>query len=294
MSEAEVNPVTVGSGQAVPAAAPLMKVAQVDVVRGSQTVLRDVSLTVRPGEIVTLVGASGAGKSTLLAVLNGLLPIAHGLIEAPEIGVLSTATRWRLHRLRMANIFQDLALVEQATALHNVLIGLAERRSRIDLLRGWSRQNILSAARLLQEFGIGHLAHSRVDRLSGGERRRVGAARALIRDAALLLADEPFNSLDPELARDLVRTFARQAAKGTGMVIALHQAELLPALAQRVVGLEQGRVVFDCPAADLGRRDLAALFSPSARSRNSSSTRKDNSDASVPRRPHSLSGGNPP
>jgi len=246
-------------------APPLVSADGIRVMRGGRVVLDDVSLTVRAGEIVALVGASGAGKSALLLALSGLLPLAGGRIEAGGAGTLSSAARWKQHRRRMASIFQDLALIEQASALHNVLVGLADRRSPLGLMRGWRKAEIMAAAALMGRFGISHLAHSRVDRLSGGERRRVAVARAMIRDASLLLADEPFNSLDPELARGLVRCFADEAMAGTGMIVALHQAELLPLLAHRVIALERGRVVFDCPAADIGRRDLAPLFASSPR-----------------------------
>lgn len=235
--------------------------SSVTVRRGSRTVLRDVSLTFPAGAITAVVGPSGAGKSTLLAVLNGLLVPSCGTITVAGSGPLEDPAALRNHRLRTATIFQDHALIDRLSALDNVLLGLADRRHPLSLLP-WSEGLRRQAADALAEVELLHRSYERVGRLSGGERQRIGMARALVREPSLLLADEPFASLDPAL----VRTFsgALRAAvgnRGVTLVVVLHHIELARLLADRIIGLADGRIAFTGVPQDFDVSAEARLFS---------------------------------
>ncbi|CAH2603170.1 Phosphonates import ATP-binding protein PhnC 2 [Rhodovastum atsumiense] len=229
---------------------PAVWLDRVAVALGGHTVLQDITLRVPAGAITAVVGRSGAGKTTLLRTLNGLVPPAEGEIGAAGIGPLGDAESWRRHRRRIATVFQNHALIDRLSALDNVLLGVADQRHPLSLLP-WPRDLRRRAAEALDAVGMLGLANRPVSRLSGGERQRVGLARALVREPDLLLADEPFASVDPTLIAQLTRDF-REAVhrRRLTVVIVLHQIETARALADRIVGLAEGRVVFEgTPAA---------------------------------------------
>ncbi len=217
---------------------------------GDRVVLDDLSLAVPAGAITAVVGRSGAGKTTLIRTLNGLVRPCNGTVRVAGLGTLDTAEAWRAHRRRTATVFQDHALIGRLSAMDNVLLGLADQRHPLSVLP-WPRALRRRAATALDSVGLLARAESPVCKLSGGERQRVGLARALVRDPALLLADEPFASVDPALVGQLsrnVRTAVRQC--GLTVVIVLHQLDIALAIADRIVGLVDGRIAFDgTPAA---------------------------------------------
>jgi len=168
----------------------------------------------------------------------------------------------REHRHRTATIFQDHALIDRLSAIDNVLLGLADQRHPLSPLP-WSRAHRLRAAQALDEVGLLHRAWQRTAQLSGGERQRVGFARALVRRPRLLLADEPFASVDPSLVRHLSQDL-RLAVLRSGMtlVIVLHQIETALAMADRIVGLADGTVAFSCRPQDFDTAAQARIFQP--------------------------------
>lgn len=208
-----------------------------------------------------MVGPSGAGKSTLLAVLNGLLAPARGTVTVAGIGALEGPAALRDHRLRTATIFQDHALIDRLSALDNVLLGLADRRYPLSLL-SWPEALRRRAANALAEVELLHRAYERVGRLSGGERQRIGMARALVREPGLLLADEPFASLDPALVRTLSGAMrAAVTSHGVTLVVVLHHVDLARSLAERIIGLSNGRIAFAGTPDDFDASAEARLFS---------------------------------
>lgn len=226
-----------------------VSVEGLSVERAGRVVLHDVTLAFAPGTITAVVGRSGVGKSTLMGALNGLLPPAAGGIAMAGIGRLDDPRRLRDARRRTATIFQDHALIERLSAIDNVLLGLADTRHPLSPLP-WPRPLRRKAAQALDEVGLLGRATTRVAQLSGGERQRVGIARALIREPRLLLGDEPFASVDPALARRLGDEFHRLVARtGLTVVLVLHQIDMARRLADRIVGLVDGRVAFDGTAA---------------------------------------------
>lgn len=240
--------------------AALLSLQQVSVRRQGQPVLQEISLSLSAGSVTAIVGPSGAGKSTLLATLNGLLTPASGLLSAADIGPLNTPSALHAHRQRTATVFQEHALISRLSALDNVLLGLADRRHPLSLLP-WPQPLREQAIAALSHVGLLEKALSPVAQLSGGERQRVGIARALVRKPQLLLADEPFASVDPVLCEGMACEFLRLVREqALTLVIVLHQLELACRLADRVIGIGKGRLLFDGSPADFDAAQKARLF----------------------------------
>ena len=227
---------------------------------GGRAVLRELSLRIPAGAITAVVGRSGAGKTTLIRTLNGLVVPASGAMHVAGIGRLTGAPAWRAHRRRIATVFQNHALIDRLSALDNVLLGLAGLRHPLSPLP-WSRALRERAAVALGSVGLLERALAPVAHLSGGERQRVGLARALVRAPTMLLADEPFASVDPALVGQLSADF-RDAVRACGLtvVIVLHQIDTALAIADRIVGLVDGSVAFEGPPAAFDRAARGRIF----------------------------------
>ena len=241
---------------------PALHMDNVTVQRGGTVILHDLSLCIAGGTVTAIVGRSGAGKSTLIRTLNGLTMPQSGTVVAEGIGPLTTADALRRHRLCTASIFQDHALIDRLPAIDNVLLGLADQRHPLSLLP-WPRVMRLKAAQALDEVGLLHRAWQSTGSLSGGERQRVGIARALVRQPRLLLADEPFASVDPSLVIHFSQKLRQTVVQsGLTLVIVLHQIETALSMADRIIGLCDGRVAFDGPTADFHAAAQAQIFQP--------------------------------
>ncbi|SNB69623.1 phosphonate transport system ATP-binding protein [Rhodoblastus acidophilus] len=241
-------------------AAPALRVDGLSVTRGGRAILRQVSAAFAAGAVTAVVGPSGAGKTTLLNVLNGLVEPSCGMVASEQLGALRSAESWAALRQRAATIFQDHALIGRLSALDNVLLAFADTRHPLSPWP-WPRFAREAAARALADVGLLDRAFERVDNFSGGERQRVGVARALARGPRLLLGDEPFSSLDPPLARRLCDDLRALAVRdGVTVVLVLHQIALARALADRIVGLNDGRVLFDGPAHAFDAATEATVF----------------------------------
>lgn len=239
---------------------PAITLDGVSVRRGSRLVLQEIACTIPAGSITVVVGPSGAGKSTFLSLLNGLIPALDGAVEVTGLGRLDQPAVLREHRRSTATVFQEHALIDRLTALENVLLGLADRRHPLSLLP-WPAEHRRLAVAALAEVGLLPRANDRVGRLSGGERQRVGFARALARRPRLLLADEPFSAVDPALVDHLADVLRRAvAANGATIVIVLHQIEFARALADRILGLADGRLRFIGPPHDFDAVVEAQIF----------------------------------
>ncbi|KQR21384.1 MULTISPECIES: phosphonate ABC transporter ATP-binding protein [Microbacterium] len=230
---------------------------------GTTTALDRVSLTVRRGEIVVLLGLSGSGKSTLLRHLDALEIPTSGFVSVlgEEVPVLR-GRRLRELRGQVGFIFQQFELVPSLTVLENVLTGaLAELRGPRLGLWSYPRSKKLRALQHLDRVGLLERAYQRADTLSGGQQQRVAIARALMQNPSILLADEPVASLDPE-SSDQVMSLIREIASEEGLTVicSLHQVDLAISWADRIVGLRHGAVVLDTPSAGLSKAEVMEIY----------------------------------
>jgi phosphonate transport system ATP-binding protein len=240
------------------------------------TVLSSVSLTVRRGEFVVLLGRSGAGKSSLLRAINHLVRPAAGSIVVAGVGTLESRRSLRAHRRRTGMVFQQHQLILRLTALDNVLLGCVGRYSTWRSLGGFRRDDVDLAFDCLEQVGLAEQALRRADELSGGQRQRVGIARALAQRPELLLVDEPVASLDPQTAESIMGLLHDicRAHRLTALV-SLHQVELTRRYADRIVGLAGGRVVFDGAPPELAADALARIYEGTAAGDNNLSPADD-------------------
>jgi len=225
--------------------------------------LTGVSLTVRRGEVVVLLGLSGSGKSTLLRHIDGLELPTSGSVRALGEEVPSLRGReLRSLRGRIGFIFQQFELVGPLTVLENVLTGALStiRGPRIGIW-SYSTELRLKALGHLDRVGLLERAYQRADTLSGGQQQRVAIARALMQDPEVLLADEPVASLDPE-SSDQVMGLIREIAaeRGLTVVCSLHQVDLALSWGDRIVGLRAGQVVLDMNTEGLSREQAMEIY----------------------------------
>jgi putative ABC transport system ATP-binding protein len=199
------------------------------------TAVRDVSLTVSPGEVVLIMGPSGSGKTTLLSMLGALLKPTEGMIQLHGT-TISALTENRLPDIRLKQfgfIFQDFNLLSALTALENVAI-VAE------LAGSKSREARRKAASILTELGLGERLNFLPEKLSGGEKQRVAIARALVNDPALILADEPTANLDSKIGHEIMRLLRNIAKEQRRSVVIVSHDQRIKDIADRVLWLEDG------------------------------------------------------
>lgn len=249
--------------------APAIVLRAVVCVADGRAVLEIEDLAIAPGERIAIVGHNGAGKSTLLRLLSGFSVATHGRVEVlgRVLGAALPAAELRALRRETGQVLQGLHLVSRLSALDNVLIGCL---GRVGGWRSWARcypeQERAAAATALQAVGLLARAQSRADALSGGERQKVAIARLLMQQPRLILADEPTAALDPAAAQEVCQLLAKAGRTAT-LISVLHNPALLPLLAERVIGLKQGRIAFDLPLAAVGEQALGDLYRPAARMR---------------------------
>jgi cell division transport system ATP-binding protein len=201
--------------------------------------LKDVNLRIRRGEFVFVTGPSGAGKTTLLRMIFGAERPTDGqiLINGINLGRVSRLNLDLLRR-RIGFVFQDFKLLNNKTVAQNVSLALEVTGERQAVIRKKTRQ-------VLRALGLSQKEDAYPLQLSGGERQRVAIARAIVNDPLILLADEPTGNLDPEITREMMILFRSINLKGTTLVIATHSMELLRNTAQRIILLNDGRVMRD-------------------------------------------------
>jgi phosphonate transport system ATP-binding protein len=247
-------------------------------------VLKNVSLSIAPGEMVALIGASGSGKSTLIRAIAGLVPIdrraamnghangrANGQAALPCcINVFGVPIQERgriageakLLRARVGVVFQQFNLVPRLSVMTNVLLGLL---GRIGFARGafgrFTQAERQRAMQALDRVGIAEQALKRGSELSGGQQQRAAIARTLIQGSEVLIADEPIASLDPNSARRIMDILADLNAKdGITVLVSLHQVEYALKYCPRTVALRAGEVVYDGPSEALTPAFLSELY----------------------------------
>ncbi|MEM1163879.1 MAG: ATP-binding cassette domain-containing protein [Pseudomonadota bacterium] len=228
-------------------------------------VLTDVTLEIRDGERVALIGANGCGKSTLLKSLIGLHPITGGEVEilGQTFGTQPSAKQRSVIRKSTGFVFQKHCLVRRRSVLSNVIHGMlgapGSWRAFSQSTAPQSWRDVAMAA--LHEVNLVEFAGRRADALSGGQQQRVAIARALIRRPRLLIADEPAASLDPASGRDVMEHFTRLAQQhGITLVFTTHDMDHAREFSDRTIALRRGRVFIDRRSEDITARDLEETF----------------------------------
>ncbi len=215
---------------------------------GARTAVDRASFAVEKPAMIGIIGRSGAGKSTLLRMLNRLTDASDGriLYDGTDITALTGADR-RRWQSRCAMIFQQFNLVPRMDVVSNVLHGTLNRRSTLSsLFNLYPETDIHHAIGILERLGIAEHAPKRAEALSGGQQQRVAIARALMQEPDIILADEPIASLDPMNAQVVMDTLRRIHEEDGRMVIAnLHTLDTARRYCDRVIGMLDGRIVFD-------------------------------------------------
>lgn len=215
---------------------------------GDKTAVDAASFQVDKPMMIGIIGASGAGKSTLLRMLNRLTPASEGSVEFEGRDVLNLSGRDKRNwQSQCAMIFQQFNLVPRMDVVANVLHGTLNRHSTLrTLFNLYPEADIHRAIDILERLGIAENAAKRAEALSGGQQQRVAIARALMQDPKIILADEPIASLDPMNAVIVMDALRRIHEEDGRMVIAnLHTLDTARRYCDRVIGMRQGRIVFD-------------------------------------------------
>ncbi|MDP9649896.1 amino acid ABC transporter ATP-binding protein [Paraburkholderia caledonica] len=211
----------------------------------NQEVLKGVSLSVKAGEVVCLIGPSGSGKSTVLRCINGFETYDAGSITIDGVRVDANAKNIHELRMRVGMVFQRFNLFAHRTALENVMEGpVYVRRTPVAQAREQARQ-------LLDKVGLSHRMNAYPSELSGGQQQRVAIARALAMEPEALLFDEPTSALDPELVGEVLNVMRSLARDGMTMVVVTHEMAFAREVADRVCFLHGGTICETGPARDV-------------------------------------------
>jgi phosphonate transport system ATP-binding protein len=239
----------------------LFHLEQVTLQFGTFMALRDLNLTIYPGDRIALIGSSGAGKSTLIRLLNGTLLPSTGKVWAfgRDFAQLKLRQRRQVQQ-QIGTIHQQLHLVDNLRVIHNVNAGHLGRWSFWKALTSLVIPRETEVARAaLTQVGIPEKLYDRTDRLSGGQQQRVAIARVLVQNPSVILADEPIASLDPILSREIMDLLCNLYPQST-LIVSLHDVETALNYCDRILALRHGQLLFDVPTAQLSAAMIADLY----------------------------------
>ena len=219
---------------------PIIHVEQVHKYFGKVCALRGVSLDVKTGEVVVIVGPSGSGKSTLLRCINRLENYDKGRIVVDGVP-LDTAKNINTVRKEVGMVFQSFNLFSHLTVLDNLMLAQRIVRKRP------AKEARETALDLLNKVGIPEKAEARPAQLSGGQQQRVAIARALAMNPKIMLFDEPTSALDPEMIKEVLEVMLSLAREGMTMVVVSHEMGFTRAAAQRVIFMDEGQILEEAP-----------------------------------------------
>jgi len=222
--------------------------------------LKGIDLKINKGEFVSILGPSGSGKTTLLRIINGLETSSGGEIYFDNKQVSNNNISEVQKKTGM--IFQEFNLINNLSAINNVLTGLLNKSNKfLSLFYLFSKKQKIEALRSLETVGLLEKSYNRSDELSGGQRQRVGIARAIIKKPLLLLADEPVASLDPK-SSNIILSLLKKINQdfGTTILCNLHQVELAKKYSDRVIGLIDGKIIFDEKSSNINEAYLKKIY----------------------------------
>ena len=226
-------------------APPIIDIRNASKSFGRVGALRDVSLQVRPAEVVVIIGPSGSGKSTLLRCINRLETIDSGEIWVDGFQINHKATNINRVREEVGMVFQQFNLFPNLTALGNVMLAQQIVRKRD------KKEAEATARQLLAKVGIPDKADVFPTKLSGGQQQRVAIARALAMNPKIMLFDEPTSALDPEMIKEVLDVMLDLAREGMTMVVVTHEMGFARAAADRVVFMDKGEKLAETTPRDL-------------------------------------------
>ena len=218
--------------------------------------LKNVSLDIKQGEFVAIIGLSGAGKSTLLRTINRMHDISEGslTVNGQEVNDLA-GKDLRKFRRKVGMVFQSFNLVTRTTVINNVLTSRVPDMPLWKSIIGlYSKEDKVIALEALDKVGILDKAYVRADQLSGGQQQRVALARTLAQKPEIILADEPVAALDPITAKQVMDDFKKiNKELNMSVLINIHHVDLALKYADRVIGIKAGKIVYDGPATKVCR-----------------------------------------
>ena len=225
--------------------------------------LNNVSLEIKQGEFVAIIGLSGAGKSTLLRTINRMHDISEGslTVNGQEVNDLS-GKDLRKFRRKVGMVFQSFNLVTRTTVINNVLTSRVPDMPLWKSIIGlYSKEDKVIALEALDKVGILDKAYVRADQLSGGQQQRVALARTLAQKPEIILADEPVAALDPITAKQVMDDFKKiNKELNMSVLINIHHVDLALKYADRVIGIKAGEIVYDGPATKVDSEVLKQIY----------------------------------
>ena len=225
--------------------------------------LKNINLKIEQGEFVAVIGLSGAGKSTLIRTINRMHDITEGTLTVDGTNVMELqGKQLRTFRRKIGMIFQSFNLITRTTVIKNVLTAFVPELPWWRALLGFfTKEEKIAALESLDNMGILDKAFVRADQLSGGQQQRVALARTLAQNPQIILADEPVASLDPITARQVMDDFLRiNQDMNITVIINIHHVELALQYATRVVGIREGKIVYDGPASQVDQDILDSIY----------------------------------
>ena len=225
--------------------------------------LKDINLKIGQGEFAAVIGLSGAGKSTLIRTINRMHDITGGTLTVDGINVMELQGKsLRAFRRKIGMIFQSFNLITRTTVIKNVLTAFVPELPWWRAFLGiFKKEEKIAALEALDKMGILDKAFVRADQLSGGQQQRVALARTLAQNPQIILADEPVASLDPVTARQVMDDFQRiNRDMNITVIINIHHVELALQYASRVIGIREGKIVYDGPSSQVTQQILDGIY----------------------------------
>ena len=215
----------------------------------STTALRDINVSVNPGEFVYIVGPSGAGKSSFIKLLYREEKVSAGTLKVGEFNLTKLKKRdVPILRRSIGVVFQDYKLLPKKTVFENVAYAM-------QVIGEKPREIKKRVPEVLDLVGLKHKMRSFPEQLSGGEQQRVAIARAIVNNPKVLIADEPTGNLDPEISWEIMQLLERINLQGTTVLMATHNKQIVDNLRHRVIAIEDGRIVRDEEEGEYGYND---------------------------------------